>query len=412
VIISGRDVTDLKRLEEQLIQAEKLAAMGQMLAGVAHELNNPLTAILGVTELLRERPGADETMQRQLELTHRQARRAARIVQNLLEFSRPASPQKKPLDVNVLIERTLQLQEHSLRRNQVEVHFQPQPGLPAVMGDGNQLIQVLLNLVTNAEQAIREVRDAGHIHIRMAVRAGRISVTVQDDGVGIRPEAMPQIFDPFYTTKRPGGGTGLGLSICMSIIREHGGTLDAKALPTGGSIFTLDLPIVADPVGVSPAAVAPPVLAAKPGSGASEYSQKDVQGRAVLVIDDEESIRMLLEEGLSAYGLRVDCACDAEGAADLLAARSYDVLLCDLNLSQAGGGKVNGREVADQALAAVGPEKPSVIFMTGDFVEAQVSAAGSNESRILQKPFRISDVLALVQEVCVARHFENVNVKN
>ena len=170
VIISGRDVTDLKRLEEQLIQAEKLAAMGQMLAGVAHELNNPLTAILGVTELLRERQGADETTQRQLELTHRQARRAARIVQNLLEFSRPASPQKKPLDVNVLIERTLQLQEHSLRRNQIAVDFEPQHDLPPVLGDGNQLIQVLLNLVTNAEQAIREVRETRtNIKIRLAL---------------------------------------------------------------------------------------------------------------------------------------------------------------------------------------------------------------------------------------------------
>jgi two-component system NtrC family sensor kinase len=411
VIISGRDVTDLKRLEEQLIQSEKLAAMGQMLAGVAHELNNPLTAILGVTELLRERAGADETTQRQLELTHRQARRAARIVQNLLEFSRPASPQKKPLDVNVLIERTLQLQEHSLRRNQIEVHFQPQPGLPAVMGDGNQLIQVLLNLVTNAEQAIREVRDAGHIHIRMALRAGRIMVTVQDDGVGIRPEAMPRIFDPFYTTKRPGGGTGLGLSICMSIIREHGGSLDAKALPTGGSIFTLDLPIVAEP-SAPQTIIASPEISANPLSIPLENNHKDVQGRAVLVIDDEESIRMLLEEGLSACGLRVDCAADAEAAAALLAARPYDVLLCDLNLSRAGGGKVSGREVVDQVLAGVGPEKPSVIFMTGDFVEAQASAAGSSESRILQKPFRISDVMNLVQEVCAARRFEDVNAKN
>jgi PAS domain S-box-containing protein len=411
VIISGRDVTDLKRLEEQLIQAEKLAAMGQMLAGVAHELNNPLTAILGVTELLRERSGADETMQRQLELTHRQARRAARIVQNLLEFSRPASPQKKPLDVNVLIERTLQLQEHSLRRNQIEVHFQPQPGLPAVMGDGNQLIQVLLNLVTNAEQAIREIRDAGHIYIRMAVRAGRISVAVEDDGVGIRPEAMPRIFDPFYTTKRPGGGTGLGLSICMSIIREHGGNLDAKALPAGGSIFTLDLPIVAES-GVAPALTSSPDVSAKTVSEPSGYNYKDVQGRSVLVIDDEESIRMLLEEGLSVYGLRVDCVGDGEAAAALLAKRPYDVLLCDLNLLRAGGGKVSGRDVVDQVLAAVGPEKPAVIFMTGDLVEAEVSAAGSSESRILQKPFRISDVLTMVQEVCAAKRLENVNVKN
>src|SRR5438132_3195944 len=126
VIISGRDVTDVKRLEEQLIQAEKLAAMGQMLAGVAHELNNPLTAILGVTELLRDRPGADDSTKRQLELTHRQARRAARIVQNLLEFSRPASPQKKPLDLNNLLERTLQLHEHSLRRNNIQVGFRLQ----------------------------------------------------------------------------------------------------------------------------------------------------------------------------------------------------------------------------------------------------------------------------------------------
>src|SRR5262249_11358195 len=199
----GRDVTDLKRLEEQLIQAEKLAAMGQMLAGVAHELNNPLTAILGVTELLRERAGFDETSIRQLDLTHRQARRAARIVQNLLEFSRPAAPQKKPLDVNSLIERTLQLHEHSLRRNNIEVEFHLQPGLQPVVGDGNQLIQVFLNLITNAEHAIREVRESGRMQIRLGQIGGHVTVTVQDDGIGIQAENLPRIFDPFYTTKRP-----------------------------------------------------------------------------------------------------------------------------------------------------------------------------------------------------------------
>ena len=242
VVMSCRDVTELKRLEEQLIQAEKLAAMGQMLAGVAHELNNPLTAILGVTELLREREGFDDPAKRQLELTHRQARRAARIVQNLLEFARPASPQKKPLDVNSLVERTLQLHEHSLRRNNVVVDFKPQPDLPGVIGDGNQLIQIFLNLITNAEQAIREVRETGRIQIRLSQYAGKLLLTVQDDGVGIRPEALPRLFDPFYTTKRPGGGTGLGLSICLSIIKEHGGTIEAEALPAGGSAFTVYLP--------------------------------------------------------------------------------------------------------------------------------------------------------------------------
>src|SRR5271168_321163 len=243
VVLSGRDVTELKRLEEQLIQAEKLAAMGQMLAGVAHELNNPLTAILGVTELLRERENLEDPTRRQLELTHRQARRAARIVQNLLEFSRPASPQKKPLDLNSIVDRTLQLHEHSLRRSNVEVDIRPVLDLPGVVGDANQLIQVFLNLVTNAEQAIREVRDSGRIQIRFANLGSRVSATFQDDGIGIRPESIARLFDPFYTTKRPGGGTGLGLSICLSIVREHGGTIEAAALPAGGSAFTVYLPV-------------------------------------------------------------------------------------------------------------------------------------------------------------------------
>src|SRR6266566_6083003 len=136
--------------------------------------------------------------------------------------ARHASPQKKPVDLNNLLERTLQLHEHSLRRNNIEVDFHLQPDLPGVIGDANQLIQVFLNLITNAEQAIREVRDAGRIQIRAGRYGKQLTITVQDDGVGIRPEALPRIFDPFYTTKRPGGGTGLGLSICMSIIREHG----------------------------------------------------------------------------------------------------------------------------------------------------------------------------------------------
>jgi len=293
VVLSGRDVTDLKRLEEQLIQAEKLAAMGQMLAGVAHELNNPLTAILGVTELVREREGLDDSMKRQLDLTHRQARRAARIVQNLLEFSRPASPQKKPIDLNSIIERTLQLHEHSLRRNQVAVDFSPRTDLPAVVGDANQLIQVLLNLISNAEQAIREVRESGRIQIRLASSSGSVIVTVQDDGVGIPADALPKLFDPFFTTKRPGGGTGLGLSICLSIVREHGGTIQAESLPGGGSAFKIYLPVARDlPRGASPS------RSAEPSDSGSDHDPRPtpgvLKGIRVMVLDDEESIRSLL----------------------------------------------------------------------------------------------------------------------
>ena len=406
VVLSGRDVTDLKRLEEQLIQAEKLAAMGQMLAGVAHELNNPLTAILGVTELLRERGGADDPNKRQLELTHRQARRAARIVQNLLEFSRPASPQKKTLDVNNLLERTLQLHEHSLRRNNIEVDFHPQGDLPGVIGDANQLIQVLLNLVTNAEQAIREVRDTGRIQLRAGRNGNQITITVQDDGVGIRPEALPRIFDPFYTTKRPGGGTGLGLSICMSIIREHGGNIEAETLPAGGSAFTIYLPVAPDlvrePLPIPTEAGTISSLSALP---AADF----LLGRSILVLDDEQSLRMLLEEGLSAQGLRVTCAATAEEALALVQHSTYDAVLCDLHLS-AGGFTVDGRDVASRILEAAGTQKPVVIYMTGDLLESIPGAPGGSQPICLQKPFRISDVLALLRDVLSAAPAETRHI--
>src|SRR6267154_5137740 len=393
VVLSGRDVTDLKRLEEQLIQAEKLAAMGQMLAGVAHELNNPLTAIIGVTELLREREGTDDSTRRQLELTHRQARRAARIVQNLLEFSRPASPQKKPLDVNNILERTLQLHEHSLRRNNIEVDSRLPAELPGVIGDANQLIQVFLNLITNAEQAIREVRDSGRIQIRAGRNGNQLTITVQDDGVGIRPEALQRIFDPFYTTKRPGGGTGLGLSICMSIVREHGGIIEAEVLPAGGSAFTIYLPS-------TPAET--PSTASETTRPAAEL----FKGRGVLVLDDEESLRMLLQEGLAIHGLRVDCAATIDEALAYFGRSSYDVLLCDLHLS-ANGFAVDGREAAPLLLQAAGAQKPAVIFMTGDLIESSAQSAGRGGPFWLQKPFRVSDVLALLRDVLSDAPAEN-----
>ncbi len=395
VVLSGRDVTELKRLEEQLIQAEKLAAMGQMLAGVAHELNNPLTAILGVTELLRDGHADEEATKRQLEITHRQARRAARIVQNLLEFSRPASPQKKPVDLNSIIDRTLQLHEHSLRRNNVEVDFRPQPDFPGVIADANQLIQVFLNLVTNAEQAIREVRDSGRIQIRLLRIGSRISIAFQDDGVGIRPDSVQRLFDPFYTTKRPGGGTGLGLSICLSIVREHGGTIEAERLPAGGSAFTVYLPAAVD-VDVRPL---PPAIPSAIGTGSSSVPDLNLlKGRSVLVLDDEESLRGLLFEGLTARGLQVDCAANVEEALAFVSQRSPDAILCDLNLSQ-NGAHISGRLAAERLLAAAGTRKPALIFISGELIETPDFPAGPGDPRHLQKPFRVSDVLALLQEV-------------
>jgi PAS domain S-box-containing protein len=393
VVISGRDITEVKRLEEQLIQAEKLAAMGQMLAGVAHELNNPLTAILGASELLRDRAGVDENARRQLDMTHRQARRAARIVQNLLEFSRPASPQKKALDLNAVIDRTLQLHEHSLKRSAVAVDFTSTPGLPPVVGDANQLIQVFLNLISNAEQAIHEVRPSGgRIQIRLGQNGPRVFVTVQDDGVGIKPEAMPKIFDPFFTTKRPGGGTGLGLSICMSIVREHGGDIEAETLPAGGAAFTVYLP-VAD--GTARPKVQPAAFRERESSGSGEMIAPDLdslKGRRILVVDDEESIRMLITDGLAGHGLHVDCAATAEEALALVLRGKYDAILCDLHLSGSGPNS-NGYSVAQRLKIAAGANKPELIYMSGEVLEEGEGSSASVSFRRLQKPFRISDVL-------------------
>ncbi|HZR58662.1 MAG TPA: PAS domain S-box protein [Terriglobales bacterium] len=241
VIISVRDITVEKKLEKQIIQSERLAAMGQMIGGFAHELNNPLTSILGISELLQDE-SVSEQMRKQLMMLHQQSRRAAEIVQNLMYFSRPPAPGKSQIDLTDLMQRTLHLHAYSLRKNNITVDFLPATALPRVDGDPHQLMQVFLNLILNAEHAIREVRDRGTLRIRLEKENKLVSATFQDDGPGIPPEILPNIFDPFYTTKRPGRGTGLGLSICKAILREHGGNVEASSGPGGGAVFTVTLP--------------------------------------------------------------------------------------------------------------------------------------------------------------------------
>jgi len=242
VIISVRDITVEKKFEQQIIQSERLAAMGQMIGGFAHELNNPLTAILGMSDLLKEGE-TNEARNRQLSILHQQARRATEIVQNLMYFSRPPAPGKSQVDLNELVERTLHLHAYSLRKNNITVDFLREQNLPPVMGDPHQLMQVFLNLVLNAEQAIREARDKGTLRIRLGRTDKNVSVIFQDDGPGIAPDILPNIFDPFYTTKRPGRGTGLGLSICKAVLKEHNGNIEASSAPGGGAVFTVSLPI-------------------------------------------------------------------------------------------------------------------------------------------------------------------------
>ena len=244
VIISVRDITVERKLEQQVVQSERLAAMGAMIGGVAHELNNPLTSIMGVSELLQDTE-TNEVSRKQLAMLQQQARRAAEIVQNLTYFSRPPAPGKSRINLAEVVERTLNLHAYSLRKNNITVDFLKEAGVPYALGDPHQLMQVFLNLIVNAEQAIREARDKGTLRIRLGKGDNSVWVSFHDDGPGIPKENLASIFDPFYTTKRPARGTGLGLSICKSVMKEHNGSVEATNSPEGGSIFTVTLPISA-----------------------------------------------------------------------------------------------------------------------------------------------------------------------
>ncbi len=252
VIISVRDVTTEKKMEQQIIQSERLAAMGQMIGGFAHELNNPLTSILGMAELLQDNEASDGT-RKQLVSLHQQARRAAEIVQNLQYFARPPAPGRSSVNLGELVQRTLHLQAYTLRKSNITVDFLQEPTLPPIMADPNQLMQVFLNLILNADQAIRENRNKGTIRIRLGRNPDSVWVMFHDDGPGIAPEVLPHIFDPFFTTKRPGRGTGLGLSLCKTIIREHGGNIEATTAPGGGAVFTITMPVASGPEAAAPA---------------------------------------------------------------------------------------------------------------------------------------------------------------
>jgi CheY-like chemotaxis protein len=311
------------------------------------------------------------------------------------------------------LQRTLQLHEHSLRANQITVDLAARPDLPTVLGDSNQLTQVFLNLIVNAEQAIREVRERGTLRIRLGVVGERVLVTFQDDGVGIRRELLPRIFDPFFTTKRPGRGTGLGLSICMAIIREHNGDISAQPLPDGGSVFTVALPVC---TGTTAVAESPTSLASAAPADVAAPQPSAVQQKRILVVDDEESIMSLVTDSLGARGYHVECAGCSEKAMELAARNSYDVILCDLNLFSESGRAVSGFDLHNEILKIppARPGQPPVfIFMTGDLVGADGNdRLGRDGNRFLQKPFRIAELLSALNEAptpAVLEHKDSVS---
>ncbi len=245
IVVVMTDVTDSTMLRAKLIHAEKMAAVGQLVSGVAHEVNNPLTAILGFTDLLMENPELPESARRDLRVVLQEAQRTKQIVQNLLSFARQMPPQRQPVQLNSILERTVHLRSYDFISHGIQVVERLDESLPQVIGDSHQLQQVFLNILNNAYDAVRETARPARIEI-MSTRADAfVEISFRDNGPGI-PDTGP-IFDPFYTTKDVGKGTGLGLSICYGIVREHGGEIVCHNNPDSeGATFIVRLPVTAE----------------------------------------------------------------------------------------------------------------------------------------------------------------------
>jgi PAS domain S-box-containing protein len=385
VVSSVRDITEAKTFEQQLMQKEKFASMGQMMAGAAHELNNPLTAILGVSDLLRER-ATDDATRRQVEIILQQARRAAAIVQNLLALAVPTGQKRLRVKVEEVIAKVIEAHQKSLQQRNIIVDVAAAEKLPEVEGDPRLLAQVLANILLNAEQAISSVRDTGTVRISLSQAGNNLLVEVADDGPGIPRGIADKIYDPFFTTKRPGGGSGLGLTICLGVIKDHGGRIEVQPSEGAGATFRIFLPAIAEQG--AKASNSASVRRATPVSSA-------LSDRKLLIVDDEESIREIVQDGLSARGMNVECAASSEEALALLAGNTYDMVLCDFNLPG-----LSGEQLFEKLRAQTGGSLPRFVFMTGDLLErSTIASFAERGAHVLQKPFQISALAALLSEL-------------
>ena len=267
VLSSIRDITERKmmeeakqKLEEQLQLAGRLAAVGELAAGVAHELNNPIAAIKGFAQFLTARKDLDVTIRKDLDTIFRESQRAAKITQNLLSFARRHEPEKHPVSINDVIENILEMQEHMMKVNNIELEVELAPDLPKTMADFHQMQQVFMNIVNNAEQAMIEAHGKGRLLIKTQRSGKMVQITFADNGPGISEENLKRIFDPFFTTKEVGKGTGLGLSICYGLIESHGGRIYAKSKLGQGATFVVEMPIVSEKELVAEAALLNPAL--------------------------------------------------------------------------------------------------------------------------------------------------------
>jgi len=383
---------ELEEAQSQLVQAEKMSVVGQLVSGVAHELNNPLAGVLGYSQLL-QRMDLSEEVRRGLNKIESEAERCRRIVQNLLIFARKNKPQKRPVDLNSLLESVLELKAYPLKVENIRIERDLESNLPRPMADASQLQQVLMNIVHNAEQAMGERKGSGVLTVRTRHMDGRIRLEISDTGPGIAPENLTRIFDPFFTTKEVGQGTGLGLSICYGIIQEHRGRIWAESRIGHGSTFILEIPIQGEEMISSAPAAAPETRQEEPvkATGCST-------GR-ILVVDDEPSIIDILYDVLRLDGHQIETALNGRLALSKLQSGLFDVVISDLRMPG-----MSGQELYRLLRQSESDLAGRIIFTTGD-VASQDTQIFLQESRspYLQKPFNLNEVRRLVQEILSAR---------
>ena len=382
-----RDITNRRQIESRLFHSERLAALGQMVSGVAHELNNALTSVFGYAQLVQKRTRGFEW---EVEARHilEEGDRARRIAQNLLLFARGSKSERTPVNLNEVVERTLQIRAHELRLENISVELDLDERPPEAMADAAQIQQALLNLIVNAEQAIRQARESGHIWIRTKqISADRIAVVVADDGPGVPPEVVLRIFDPFFTTKPAGVGTGLGLSILYGIVRQHGGDVSVENRPGGGAVFTVELPGAPS----SSAGGERPYLIRAPRPE-DQAGREKARGSRILVVEDEPTVARLIADVLGEDGHLVDTILDSRQGLDLARARRYDLVICDLRMPY-----LDGRALYRQLAHDENPLQHRLIFVTGDTLAPRtVDFLQKCGLPYLAKPFLVEELKEVV----------------
>lgn len=380
-IVVLRDVTERSRMERQLYRSEKLAALGQLISGVAHELNNPLTAILGFSQLCRNEDLSPDELQANLTIIEQEATRTSHIVENLLDFSRRRSACRKPTNLHRLLERCLTLLSYNFRTDRIEVHRCYDDELPVLLVDEYKVQQVFMNILINAAQAMRDAKTpVPVITIRTSrLRHDVVSIEIADNGPGIESNIQESIFSPFFTTKGDDLGTGLGLPISRQIVEEHGGTLCVDSRNGNGAAFTVELPVdLSAPIEANP-------------SGIGGISGTGNKGR-VLVMDDEPSILSLARQALQPEGVRVEVESTMSGTREKLSVEPFDVLVADVHMPQ-GDGTDFLEWITENS---VNPHCRVILFTGNPRRAAALKSELGETVPIMSKPFTVNDFCSVV----------------